>query len=70
MEREELEILDICWGKPMIMNPVFDGLSDRRLAVIQDAMSDSLSWSWLIAMIKVLGANEKYLDAISTEVMI
>ena len=42
----------------MSINSVLDGLRDRRLAVIQDEMSEILSSSWVIAVVKVLGANE------------
>ena len=42
----------------MSINFGLDGLKDRRLAVIQDEMSEIVSCSWFIAVIKVLGANE------------
>ena len=42
----------------MRINSVLDGLRDRRLAVIQDEISEIVSWSWVIAVVKVLGANE------------
>ena len=42
----------------MIINSVLDGLRDRRLAIIQDEMSEIVSRSWVIAVVKVLDANE------------
>ena len=57
-EREGLEILDICWGRPMSINSILDGLRDRKLEVIQDDMSAIVSWSWLTVVIKVSGAKE------------
>ena len=35
-----MEILDICCERPMNVNSTLDGLRDRRLAVIQDEMSE------------------------------
>ena len=58
MEKEGLEILDICWGRPMSINYVLDGLRYRGLEVIQDEMSEIVSWSWVIAVAKVLGWKE------------
>ena len=40
----------------MSMNSVLDGFRDRRLVVIQDEMSEIVSRSWVIAVVKVLGA--------------
>ena len=42
-EREGLEISDICWGRPLSINSVLDGVRDKRLAVIQDEMSEIVS---------------------------
>ena len=42
----------------MNINSVLDGLRDRRLAVIQDEMSEIVSLSWVIAVVKGLGAKE------------
>ena len=42
----------------MSINFVFDGLRYRRLAVIQDKISEIVSGSWVIAVVKVLGTNE------------
>ena len=42
-EREELEIVDICSGRPMSMNSVLDGLRSRRLEIVQDEMSEIAS---------------------------
>ena len=42
----------------MNKNSGLDGLRDRRLGVIQDEMSEIVSCSWAIAVVKVLGANE------------
>ena len=39
----------------MSINSVLDGLRDRRLAVIQDEMSEIVTLSWVIAVVKVLG---------------
>ena len=45
MEKEGLEILDICRERPLSINPVLDALRDRRLEVIQDEMSEIVSRS-------------------------
>ena len=42
----------------MSINSVLDGLRDRRLAVIQDEMSEIVSRSWIIVVVKALDANE------------
>ena len=45
----------------MSINSVLDGLRDRRLAVIQDEVSEIVSLSWVIAVVKVLGGKEIYI---------
>ena len=42
----------------MSINSVLDGLRDRRLAVIQDEMSEIVSSSWIIVVVNVFGTNE------------
>ena len=51
-------ILDNCWGRPMSMNSVLDGLRVRRLAVIQEEIVGTEDWSWLMTNGKSLGTNE------------
>ena len=42
----------------MSINSVLDELRDRRLAVVQDEMSEIVSLSLVIAVVKVLGAKK------------
>ena len=42
----------------MSINSVLDELRDRRLAVIQDEMSEIVFRSWVIAVVMVLGTND------------
>ena len=42
----------------MSIHSVLDGLRDRRLTVFQDEMSEIVSLSWVIAVVKGLDAKE------------
>ena len=57
-ESEGEWIFDNCWGRPMSMNSVLDGLKVRRLAVIQEEIVGTEDWSWLMTNGKSLGTNE------------
>ena len=67
-DRDGLEILDICWERPIRIYLVLDGLRDRRLEVILDEM--------LKIVLTYCGdkgfrcKRNKYLGVISIEVMI
>ena len=57
-ESEGEWILDNCWGKPMSMNSVLDGLRVRRLLVIQKEIVETEDWSCLMTNGKSLETNE------------
>ena len=42
IESEGLEILDSCWGSPISKNSVLVGFRVRRLAAIQEEMSEMI----------------------------
>ena len=58
MTRAGLLIFESCCGRQMTRNSVLDGLSDRRLADIQDETQEKTDWRWLTEELKFNGEKE------------